>query len=132
MKKLCSSRQTAPLFPLLVVLFLSTPAAFAWPDLATVKTGPTTASVGDTLTYSLVSTHQAGTCCVQVSGACGDPVAACANLQVLALAQIDAGLTNQTVCLDGTAVFTVTANGTGLSYQWLHETNFLTGETNSS
>ena len=40
--------------------FLASNAALAWPDLAVTKTGPATASINDTITYSLVYTNQGG------------------------------------------------------------------------
>ena len=39
---------------------------------------------------------------------------------------------NQTNCPGGTAFFRVTATGTALTYQWLHGTNVLVGQTNST
>ena len=39
---------------------------------------------------------------------------------------------SQTNCLGGTAVFSVTATGTGLKYQWLKGTTTLTNQTNST
>ncbi len=69
-----------------------------------------------------VSATDAGTYSVVVSGVCGSPVSQSATLTVnqdLAVASAPVSVTN---CPGTSASFSVSATGTGLSYQWYNGT----------
>ncbi len=95
----------------------------------------TTALVGQTgssLVLANVSAADAGTYSVVVSGVCGNAVTNSATLTVnenVVVASAPVSLTN---CPGTSASFSVTANGTGLSYQWYKGTAALVGQTGSS
>ncbi len=95
----------------------------------------TTALVGQTgssLVLANVSAADAGTYSVVVSGVCGNAVTNSASLTVnenVVVASAPVSLTN---CPGTSASFSVTANGTGLSYQWYKGTTALVGQTGSS
>ncbi len=87
---------------------------------------------GSSLVLNSVSATDAGTYSVVVSGVCGSPVSQSASLTVnqnLAVASAPVSVTN---CPGTSASFSVSATGTGLSYQWYNGTNGLAGQTNSS
>src|SRR3974390_1364309 len=58
MKKFCSFGWPTALLLFQAALMFTAPVAMAWPALAVTKTGPATAAVGDTVTYTLVYTNQ--------------------------------------------------------------------------
>ena len=87
---------------------------------------------GSQLTLNSVTTNQDGAYCVEVSGACGSPVTACATLTVYVPATVITPPVNQTNCPGSSAVFSITATGTALNYQWWYDTNLLAGQTDST
>ncbi len=87
---------------------------------------------GSSLVLANVSAADAGTYSVVVSGVCGNAVTNSATLTVnenVVVASAPVSLTN---CPGTSASFSVTANGTGLSYQWYKGTTALVGQTGSS
>ncbi len=87
---------------------------------------------GSTLVLSNVTSAQAGTYRVIVSGDCGAPVTNSATLTVNEYLVATLAPTSQTVCPDGTAMFRIIATGSQLTYQWYLATNALPGGTNST
>ncbi len=87
---------------------------------------------GSSLVLGNVSAADAGTYSVVVSGVCGEAVTNSATLTVnenVVVASAPVSLTN---CPGTSASFSVTANGTGLSYQWYKGGSALPGQTGSS
>src|SRR5439155_999522 len=84
------------------------------------------------LTLNNLSVADAGTYSVVVSGACGSPQTNSASLTInqnVAVSSAPASLTN---CPGTSASFSVSATGTGLSYQWHKDSSVLAGQTGSS
>ncbi len=95
----------------------------------------TTALVGQTgssLVLANVSAADAGTYSVVVSGVCGEAVTNSASLTVNENVVVSSAPVSLTNCPGTSASFSVTANGTGLSYQWYKGTTALAGQTGSS
>ena len=87
---------------------------------------------GSSLVLSNVSAADAGTYSVVVSGTCGNAVTNSATLTVnqnVVVASAPVSLTN---CPGTSASFSVSATGTGLSYQWYKGGSALAGQTASS
>jgi hypothetical protein len=102
--------------------------SYQWYKGASALAGETTSS----LTLNNVSSTDAGTYNVVVSGTCGNAVTNSASLTVnqnVVVATSPVSLTN---CPGTSANFSVNATGTGLSYQWYKGTSALAGETTSS
>ena len=93
---------------------------------------PLTGQTNSSLTLASVSAADAGTYSVTVSGACGNAVTASATLTVNQNVVVSAPPVSLTNCSGSTATFSVSATGTGLSYQWLRGTTTLIGQTNST
>src|SRR5207244_2861747 len=74
-----------------------------------------------TATYSVV-----------VSGMCGNPVTNSASLTVNQNVAVSSAPVSLTNCPGTTASFSVSATGTGLSYQWYKAGSALSGQTSSS
>src|SRR5439155_10837648 len=94
-----------------------------------------TALVGQTdngLTLNNVSASDAGTYSVVVSGACGNPVTNSASLTVNQNVSVSSAPVSLIKCPGTSASFSVSATGTGLSYQWCKFGTALPGQTNSS
>jgi subtilisin-like proprotein convertase family protein len=89
-------------------------------------------ATGSSLTLSNVSAASAGNYSVTVSGACGASVTSSATLTVNQSLAISTPPASLTKCPGDSATFSVSATGTGLSYQWFEGTNALPGETGSS
>ena len=88
---------------------------FQWRKNGQAIVGATTSS----LTIDPVSSGDAGSYDVVVSGTCSPPVtSAAATLTVSTPPAIDTQPTNQTACENGDASFSVAASGTGLTFQW--------------
>ena len=81
--------------------------------------GGSVIGTGNSLTLNSVTTSQAGVYTVIVSGACGSPVTNSATLTVNVPVTVTVPPANQTTVVGGNVTFSVTATGTGLSYQWL-------------
>ena len=90
------------------------PYSYAWLKNGSTLSGQTNSS----LTLANVSTNAAATYSVIVSGAMGS-VTNSATLTVNTPVSVTTAPANQTGVAGGSATFSVTASGTGLSYQWL-------------
>ena len=87
---------------------------------------------GSSLVLANVSTSDAGTYTVVVSGTCGNAVTNSASLTVNQNVVVSSAPVSVTNCPGGSASFSVSATGTGLSYQWYKGGNALAGQTSSS
>src|SRR6185369_16969748 len=85
-----------------------------------------------TLALNGVSFSDAGTYSVVVSGVCGTPLTNSTTLVVNTNAFVSTAPANSTNCPGTTANFSVSASGTGLSYQWYKGVSALGGETGST
>lgn len=85
-------------------------------------------------TYSLSSAVNAnsGSYTCNISNACGSVTTSAVTLTVNIPPQITDEPVNQVVCLDHTAYFSVTANGTGLFYKWEKDGSAISGANNST
>ena len=92
----------------------TSPYGYTWLENGSILSGQT----NSTLTLANVSAGNAGTYIVIVTGAMGT-VTNSATLTVNAPVSVTAAPVNQTSLAGGNATFSVTATGTGLSYQWL-------------
>ena len=81
----------------------------------------TSVSAADAATYSVV-----------VSGTCGNAVTNSASLTVNQNVVVATAPVSVTNCPGTSASFSVSATGTGLSYQWYKGTTALAGQTGSS
>ena len=103
------------------------PFSFVWRKNGGSITGATTSS----LTLTNLASTDAGTYCVEVSGACG-AVTNCATVTVLDTASSTA-LDSLTNCPGTTAVFNTTPGGSGpFSFVWKKDGSTLGGRTTSS
>ncbi len=93
--------------------------------------GSLLARTNSALNLSGVTPNSAGIYCVVVSGACGAPQTNCVTLTVNVPVTVIAPPANQTNCPGTTAVFSETATGTALTYQWYFNGGLLTGQTNA-
>src|SRR5205807_216850 len=87
---------------------------------------------GSSLALTNVSASDAAIYSVVVSGACGNAVTNSASLTVnqnVVIATPPMSLTN---CPGTSANFTVSATGTGLSYQWYRGSSVMAGQTGST
>src|SRR5204862_544120 len=85
-----------------------------------------------TLTLNGVTSGDAGSYSVVVSGVCGAAITNSATLVVNTNVFVATAPSNTTNCPGTTANFSVSASGTGLSYQWYKGVNALLNETNST
>jgi hypothetical protein len=81
--------------------------------------GGSVIGTSSSLTLNNVTIGQAGIYTVMVSGACGSPVTNNATLTVNVPVTVTVAPVNQTTLVGSNVTFSVTATGTGLSYQWL-------------
>src|SRR5204863_2214024 len=79
-----------------------------------------------------VSAADAGTYNVVVSGTCGNAVTNSASLTVNQNVAVSTAPVSLTNCPGSSASFSVSASGTGVSYQWYKGTSALAGQTGSS
>ncbi len=121
------------------VACVGSPAAFSVTATGTGlsyqwRRGGTPISGATSSSYSLagVSTGDAASYDVVVSGACGNVTSNAASLTVNATTAITAQPTNQPSCVSTPATFSVTATGVGLSYQWRKGGVPISGATASS
>jgi trimeric autotransporter adhesin len=101
------------------------PYTYAWSKNGSTLSGQTNSS----LMLNNVTTNDAATYSVIVGGAMGT-VTNSATLTVNVPVTVTAAPFNQTVIAGGSATFSVTAAGTGLSYQWLFNGSVI-GTSNS-
>ncbi len=102
--------------------------SYQWSKNGTDLVNQTTSS----LTLNNVTAADAGTYTITVTGTCGNPVTRSATLTVnenIVVASAPVSLTN---CPGTTASFSVSATGTGLSYQWIKDGTALVGRTGST
>jgi len=88
--------------------------AYHWYKGTTMLNGQT----NSTLSLSAVSASDAGTYTVMVSGTCGNALTRSAILTVNQNVVVATAPADQTVCPGSSASFSVSATGTGLTYQW--------------
>src|SRR5437667_8131879 len=84
------------------------------------------------LTLNDVSAEDAETHSVVVSGVCGNPITNSATLTMNQNVSVSSAPVSVTNCPSTTASFSVSATGTGLSYQWYKAGSALSGQTSSS
>jgi hypothetical protein len=100
---------------------------YQWYKAATIMAGQT----GATLTLMNVSAADAGLYRVVSSGACGTAVTNSATLTVNAAVTVANGPSSTNVCQGGTAVFSVSAGGASLTYQWYKGASPIAGQSGS-
>ncbi len=97
------------------------------------KDGNTLAGqTGSSLVLTNVSATDAATYSVVVSGTCGNAVTNSASLTVNQNVAVVSGPVSVTNCPGTSASFSVSATGTGLSYQWYKGATAMAGQTGSS
>src|SRR5206468_1520349 len=84
------------------------------------------------LTLNNLSAADAGLYSVVVSGVCGNPLTNSASLTVNENISVSSGPVSVINCPGTSASFSVSATGTGLSYQWYTFLRTLIGQTSSS
>ena len=104
------------------------PISYQWYKGSVLLTGRTTNS----LVLANVATGDAATYSVVVSGGCGTVQTNSATLTVTTPLTIVTPPANQSVCVGGTATFTVGVTGSPVSYQWYKGSALLTGQTTNS
>ncbi|MBI3423071.1 MAG: VCBS repeat-containing protein [Acidobacteria bacterium] len=87
---------------------------------------------GGSYSIAAITVAEAASYDVLVTGACGSVTSTAASLTVNAVTAITTQPTNQTACAGSAATFSVTATGTGLSYQWRKGGVNISGATGSS
>ncbi|PKP20313.1 MAG: hypothetical protein CVU05_09450, partial [Bacteroidetes bacterium HGW-Bacteroidetes-21] len=101
---------------------------YQWRKASVNIPGANTAS----FTITGVSTADAGSYDVVVTGTCGNTTSSAAVLTVNATTAITTQPLTQTVCAGTNVTFTVAATGTGLTYQWRKGGSNITGATTAS
>src|SRR5439155_57681 len=84
------------------------------------------------LTLNGVTSADAGTYSVVVSGTCGSPLTNSASLTINQNVAVSSGPVSLTNCPGTSATFSVSASGTALGYQWYKGGSALAGQTGSS
>jgi len=102
--------------------------SFQWFKGSSTLSGQT----GNSLILSGVSAADAGIYSVVVSGTCGNSVTNSASLTVNQSVVVSTAPVSLTNCPGTSAGFSVSASGTGLSYQWFKGGSTLPGQTGSS
>ncbi|HWQ91348.1 MAG TPA: Ig-like domain-containing protein, partial [Clostridia bacterium] len=105
-----------------------TDLAFQWFKGANALPGKT----GNSLLLQNISSADAGTYSVVVSGTCGNAVTNSATLTVNQNVVVSTAPISLTNCPGSTATFAVNASGTDLAFQWFKGANALPGQTRSS
>jgi subtilase family serine protease len=105
-----------------------TPLSYYWMDNGAVISGATTATYA-TNNVQLTDSGTQFSCLV--SNAVGTATSQVATLAVEVPPSITLQPTNQTVAVNGTANFSVTANGTPLNYYWLDNGTYIPDQTNA-
>src|SRR5206468_1127876 len=93
---------------------------------------PIAGATASSLSLNNVQSADAGKYDVVISGACGGAQTNSATLVVNAPVAISTPPASQTNCAGASATFSVTASGTGLSYQWVRNGSPIPGATASS
>jgi hypothetical protein len=93
---------------------------------------PLAGQAGSSLSLNNVSSADAGSYSVTVSGTCGNTVSSGATLTVNQSVAVSSGPVSLTNCPGSSASFSVSATGTGLSYQWYKAGQALTNQSGSS
>ncbi|MEM7168174.1 MAG: immunoglobulin domain-containing protein, partial [Planctomycetota bacterium] len=107
----------------------SAPLSYQWYQDGSLLGGATSSS----LTIDPVGAADAGVYTVEVTNACGTATSAGATLTVLTAPNITSQPGNDTVCVGGLTMLSVTATGSApLSYQWYQDGSLLGGATSSS
>src|SRR5258708_10350428 len=101
---------------------------YQWYKAGSALAGQTDSS----LALNNVSAGDAGTYSVVVSGVCGNPITNSANLTVNQSVAVSSGPVSLIRCPGTSASFSVSATGTGLSYQWYKFGSALASQTSSS
>src|SRR5262249_8976114 len=101
---------------------------YQWFKNGTILAGQT----GGSLTLNNVSAADAGTYSVTATGTCGNSASNSATLTVNQNVAVSSGPVSRTNCPGTTASFSVSATGTGLTYQWFKASSPLAGQTGSS
>ena len=86
-------------------------------------------ATSSSLTINGVGQNDLGDYTVIVSDACNDVTSSIASVGLNAATAISTQPTDETVCAGGNASFSVSANGSNLSYQWKLDGTNLSGET---
>ena len=89
-------------------------------------------ATGTSYTLTAVTSADAGQYDVVVSGTCGNTISTAASLNVQPAISLTSQPGNQISCPGGSATFSVTASGTGLSYQWRKNGNPISNATSAS
>src|SRR5262249_11327274 len=87
---------------------------------------------GTSLTLNNVSSADAGSYSVTISGTCGNSITSSASLTVNQNVVVSSAPISVTNCPGTTASFSVSAMGTGLSYQWYKGASPLAVQTGTS
>src|SRR5207249_1236973 len=93
---------------------------------------PLAGQTGNSLTLNNVSATDVGTYSVTVSGTCGNSVSGSASLTVNQNVLVSSAPVSLTNCPGTTAKFSVTATGTGVSYQWYKGGSVLAGQNSDT
>src|SRR5205823_2020394 len=102
--------------------------AYQWFKGSSIVSGET----GSSLSLANVSATNAGTYSVVVSGTCGNSLTTSPTLTVNQNVAVTTTPMSQTNCPGTTASFSVSATGTGLTYQWFKGSSIVASETGSS
>src|SRR5439155_1344822 len=102
--------------------------SYQWYKFGIALGGQTSSS----LTLNNVSASDAGTYNVVVSGICGNPLTNSASLTLNQNVAVSSGPVSLTNCPGTSASFSVSATGTGLSYQWYKGSSAMGSQTTSS
>ncbi len=89
----------------------------------TVPSGASVISGAGTESVDVLFGSSSGNVCVSAQSICGTSSSRCSYVTVQLAPVITSNPSNQTVEPGGNATFTVSATGTGLSYQWQQSTN---------
>jgi hypothetical protein len=105
-----------------------TSLSYQWRKNSTNISGAT----GSSYTISSVTTADAGSYDCVVTNSCGSVTSNAATLTVNTAPTITAHPASQTKCVGQSVTFSVSASGTGLSYQWRKNSTNISGATGSS
>src|SRR5207244_1312445 len=92
---------------------------------------PLSGQTGSSLTLNNISASDADVYSVVVSGACGSPATNTASLTVNEDLVVSVFPSSGTNCANTSASFSISASGTGLTFQWFKDGVALPGQTGS-